>query len=273
MTTALERFYKVFNQAKPIIGMVHLQPLPGSPGYQGNLDFIVSHACQEAQILADGGFDGLIVENFGDLPFYPDSVPAETVAVMTRIATEIRRRTGLPMGINVLRNDGRAALAIAASVGAQFIRANVHVGLAASEQGLLFGKAHEILRYRTWLRSECLIFADIAVKHAYPLIEQSVEEMLRDAVLRGLADAVIVTGAETGTAVEMEFAQQAKRRAGELSVPLIIGSGIDPENIWQALEISDAVIVGTSIKRDKVTTNPIDSESAKSLLQAARMTI
>jgi len=267
---ALEKFRKIFSHSKSVIGMVHLPPLLGSPGYSGRFADVVDQACSEARILSDCGLAGIIVENYGDLPFFPGQVPPETVAAMTRVATEIRRAVSLPLGINVLRNDAHAALSIAEAVGAQFIRTNVHVGLAASEQGLLVGKAHEVLRFRTFFKSECLIFADIAVKHSYPLFQQSADDMLRDTVVRGLADAVIVTGAATGVAADLQFAKKVKGICEKIGIPLLIGSGIAPENINSALEIADAVIVGTYLKKEGVTTNPIDKNRVERLLQAIR---
>ncbi len=268
--TALEQFQKIFSRPKPVIGMVHLPPLLGSPRYAGRFAGIVDQACSEAQLLSDNGVAGIIVENYGDLPFFPSQVPHETVAAMTRVATELRRNIDLPLGINVLRNDALAALSIAEAVGAQFIRTNVHVGFVASEQGLLMGKAHEVLRFRTFLKSECLIFADIAVKHSYPLFEQNVDEMLRDTVVRGLADAVIVTGAATGVAADLQFAKEVKGVCEKLGIPLMIGSGITPENINSAFAIADAVIVGTYFKKDGVTTNTIDRDRVEKLMQTIR---
>ncbi len=259
-------FADIFKSQKPIVGMVHLLPLIGSPNYGGSVKDIINHAVQDAKILQKAGFDGLIVENYGDLPFYPNDVPPETIACMTQVLSHIAEVTEMPMGVNVLRNDAKAALAIAASVGAQFIRTNVHVGMTTSEQGFLFGKAHDVLRYRAALKSECLIFADIAVKHSYPLVQQSVIDQVKDVVERGLADAVIVTGQRTGEGVDMKFLQDVK---GWTDCPLFVGSGVNAENISAILALADGVIVGTSLKCESKISNPIDAHRAEELLKAA----
>jgi len=261
-------YLKIFASPKPIIGMVHLLPLIGSPQYAGSVKEIIDRAVQDAKILQATGFDGLIVENYGDVPFYPDNVPPETIACMTHVLSHVVEVAKLPVGVNVLRNDARAALAIAASVKAQFIRTNVHVGMTTSEQGFLFGRAHEVLRYRTALKSECLIFADVAVKHSYPLVQQSVDDQVKDVVERGLADAIIVTGQRTGEGVDMKFLQDV---AGRTDRPVLAGSGVSVENVAAVLAIADGVIVGTSLKSESNITNPVDACRAEELLKAAHV--
>lgn len=259
-------FLNIFASRKPVIGMVHLLPLIGSPNYAGSVKEIIDRAVRDAKTLERAGFDGLIVENYGDVPFYPGNVPAETIACMTRVASEVVAATSLPVGVNVLRNDAGAALAIAASVGARFIRTNVHVGVTTSEQGFLLGKAHQVLRYRSTLQSKCLIFADISVKHSYPLVEQSVDDLVKDVSERGLADAVIVTGQRTGEGINMDFLEKV---VGKTDRPVFVGSGISSENITAILEIADGVIVGTSLKRESKTSNPVDAHRAEKVLKAA----
>ena len=170
--------------------MVHLGALPGAPLFE-SLDAVIEEAIADAAALASGGCDGMVFENFGDRPFHKRAGP-ETVAAMTRVISEVKPE--LPFGVNVLRNDARAALAIAAATGAAFIRINVHTGVMATDQGLIEGDAAETLRFRTAIAPEVLIFADYLVKHASPVGEHSP----RDLRERGLADAIIVSGTETG---------------------------------------------------------------------------
>src|SRR5262249_4211077 len=151
-----------------IVGMVHLLPLPGAPRYGGDLEAVLRRAREDAEALVAGGVDGVMVENFGDAPFYPERVPPETVAAMTRAARAVVEVVSVPVGVNVLRNDAAAALAIAGVVGASFIRVNVHTGAMWSDQGLLQGRAHETLRQRRALGARVLILADVLVKHAVP---------------------------------------------------------------------------------------------------------
>ena len=160
------------NVAAPVIGMLHLPPLPGSARYDGDVGAAAACALRDADVLAAGGVHGLMLENYGDVPFFPGRVPAHVVAHMTAVACEVRRRfPGLPLGINVLRHDGRSALAVAHAAGAQFVRVNVLCGARVTDQGLLEGIAHDLLRDRSTLgaRESVRIFADVDVKHSAPL--------------------------------------------------------------------------------------------------------
>src|SRR5438552_14116094 len=142
--------------------MMHLRALPGAPLFGGSLDQVIETAMADDNALAAGGCDGIVFENFGDRPFHKHVNP-ETIAAMTRVIAEVRPR--LPFGVNVLRNDARAAIAIAAATGAQFIRINVHVGAMATDQGIIEGEAADTLRLRALIAAEVLIFADYLVKH------------------------------------------------------------------------------------------------------------
>src|SRR5215475_4877866 len=144
---------------KPIIGMIHLEALPGSPAYEGNIQSVTKNALRDLERLVDGGIDAIMIENFFDAPFYKDQVPAETVAAMTMIITLIRQHTQLPLGVNVLRNDGISALAIATACDCQFIRVNVLTWAMLTDQGIIGGKSAQIVRYRRQLLSDALIFA------------------------------------------------------------------------------------------------------------------
>ncbi len=153
----------------PIIAMLHVPALPGSPRNELDFDAIVDWVLRDADTLASSGVDALIVENFGDVPFYPRHVPRHTVAFMTAIGREVARGFRLPIGINVLRNDAESAIAVASAVPAEFIRVNVHTGARLTDQGLIEGMAHEALRHRKLLGSNVKIFADVNVKHSTPL--------------------------------------------------------------------------------------------------------
>src|SRR5262245_49317917 len=202
---------EIFAASKPVIGMLHIPALPGSPQNTLDLDAIAEQVLSDAEALDVGGIDGLIIENFGDVPFYPDRVPPHTVAFMTRLALEVRRRFDLPLGVNVLRNDGRAAIAVAAAAGARFIRVNVYSGARLTDQGVIQGAAHEILRYRKLLGCDVKVFADVDVKHSAPLAVRKLEEDVADIVSRGCADAVIVTGSATGSPTSVEDLRVARQ--------------------------------------------------------------
>lgn len=224
---------------RAVFGMIHLLPLPGAPLYR-SLDEVIAAAVRDARALEAGGCHGFVIENYGDRPFTRGRVEAETVAAMTRVIAEVTREVRLPFGVNVLRNDPLSALAIAAATGAAFIRVNVHTGAMVTDQGVIEGDAYTTLRKRAALAPDVLVFADYLVKHATPMGELSAAD-LRE---RGLADALIVTGAATGAAAHP--ARLASVRA-LVDAPLIIGSGVTAENAHSYPE-ADAVIVGTSLK-------------------------
>jgi membrane complex biogenesis BtpA family protein len=258
--------------AKPVIGMVHLPPLPGSPRFvaSSTIASIGSAVLRDADALASGGVNGLMIENFGDVPFYPGRVPAHTVAVMTIIAAQVRERfPELPLGINVLRNDGLSALAVAAAVGAQFIRVNVLCGARLADQGILEGIAHDLLRDRALLHLQAVkILADVDVKHSAPLAPISLESQVEDTLHRALADALIVSGTGTGKATDPAHVQRVKRVAG--AAPVLVGSGADERTIAQHLPYADGFIIGTAFKRDGKSDNPVDADRVAQIMNLVR---
>lgn len=257
----------VFTHAKPIVGVVHLPPLLGSPGQALPLKEVRARALADASALIDNGIDGVIVENYGDAPFFPDCVEGHTVAVMAIIVNEHRERfPKIPIGVNVLRNDAKSATAIAAAANADFIRINVHTGVMLTDQGILQGKAYETVRYRSVLQSDVKIFADVAVKHAVPIGQINLASVAQDTYFRGLADALIVTGAGTGGRTDLKQLKTVKDAVPQGKV--FAGSGVAADNLAETLQCADGVIVGTSIKRDGVTTNEVDPVRVRALIKA-----
>jgi len=249
-----------------IVAMLHLPALPGAPDNQMGLAAIRDWTLRDAEALATGGVDALILENYGDTPFYPRRVPPETVAAMAVLAREVRARFDLPLGINVLRNDGRAALSVATAAGGEFIRVNVYTGARLTDQGILSGQPHRILRARKLLGSGVRVFADVAVKHSAPLASRSLRDEVEDTVDRGRADAVIVTGAATGKPASLEDLAAV---AAAARVPVYAGSGVTAANVAEVLRHAAGVIVGTALKRDGVTTNPVDPARVREFMAAA----
>jgi len=252
----------------PVVGVLHVPALPGAPANRLNFEEIRSFVARDAEAYADGGADALILENFGDVPFFPGRVPAGTVAFLTALACDIRAHFPLPLGINVLRNDGESALSIAAASGAAFIRVNVYTGARVADQGILQGHAHEIQRLKRALASNAMIFADVAVKHSAPLGERPLEDEVEDTIQRALADAVIVTGAATGKPVDLDALRTA--RAAARGTPVFAGSGVTAETVAEILTACDGVIAASALKRDGHIANPVDVERVRRFVANAR---
>jgi uncharacterized protein len=257
---------QIFNTAQPIIGVVHLLPLPTSARWGGSLNAIIDRAEQEAVALISGGVDGIIVENFFDAPFPKSRVDPAVVSAMTAIVTRLRELVSVPIGINVLRNDSLSAMAIASCTGAAFIRVNVLSGVMATDQGLIEGCAHELLRYRRELGSEVKIMADVLVKHAQPLSASDLNYAVRETIERGLADAVILSGLATGDPPSLEDLKLAKAAAG--NIPTLIGSGANFKNISTLMQFADGAIVSSSLKRQGKIENSIDPIRVSQFVEA-----
>jgi hypothetical protein len=251
-----------------VIGMIHLRALPGSPRWAGRMDAVIQAALDDARALAEGGADALLVENHGDMPFAPVRVDAAAVAAMAVAVHAVRAAVPLPIGVNVLKSDALSALAVAAATGAVFIRVNVHVGAVVADQGLLQSTSYESLRYRRLLGLDIKILADVQGKHAVPLAPVPIEMETRDAVARGLADGLVVTGVATGAPTAM--ADLKKVRGAAPGMPLLVGSGATADNAAELLSVADGLIVGTSVKRDGVLANPVDAARVRRLVDAAR---
>ena len=259
-----------FPSPRPVIGMVHLPPLPGTPGWSASMGSIEGRALSDAHALEDGGLDGLLVENFGDAPFYPGPVMPETVAAMGRIVSAVVETVSIPVGVNVLRNDARAALAVAVATGARFIRVNVHAGVMFTDQGMLEGRAHETLRLRAHLQSPVAspiaILADVHVKHATPPPRQPIEAAARDLWERAGADGLVVSGSGTGCPTDPERIQAVREAVPD--APLWIGSGVTPDSLPELLPLCDGMIVGSALQGGGKAGAGIDPERVSEFMEA-----
>lgn len=253
-----------------IVGVIHLPPLPGSargPSAR-EMDAILESVRRDAATWKSGGANALIVENFGDVPFHKGAVGPETVAAMTLAVSLASAESGLPVGVNVLRNDVEAAVAIAAHAGGRFVRANVYAGAAVTDQGLIEGRADAVQALIRRLDAPISVWADIDVKHAAPLSSRPIGDLAEDAVMRGLAGAVIVSG--TGTGQPTNAADLQAVRAALPGTPLYVGSGATAMTLPSLLEIADGAIVGTAAKVDDIVANPVDPDRVRALVAAAR---
>ena len=254
-----------------LIGVIHLAPLPGSPRSDQALAAIAEATAADARILNEAGFDLALIENFGDAPFFRGPVPPVTVSAMTVCALAAARAApGLALGINVLRNDAQAALAIAACVGASAIRVNVHSGARVTDQGVVEGEAAETLRLRRTLASGCEIWADVDVKHSAPLAPRAPEDEAHDLVTRGLADAILVTG--EGTGLPVDLGKLARVRGATKGTPLFVASGATSASLVPLADHSDGVIVGSALRADGIAGGPIDRGRATAFAAAFRAT-
>jgi membrane complex biogenesis BtpA family protein len=263
----VDRFKDIFRAEKPIIGVLHLPPLPGSPGFAGNPAAVKARAVREAGLLAEAGYDGLIVENYGDIPFLGNQVGPETVAAMALVTDAVRSSVDLPVGVNVLRNDYVSAFGIAAACGCEFIRLNVLVGAFVTPEGVIEGRPGEVLRVRRQVSPEVLLFADVSVKHARSIAGTTIDEEALDAVERGRADCLVVTGSRTGEPVSMEEVRVVKTRLAQagITVPVLAGSGVSDSNARDVLEACDGVIVGSYIRKEGKAGNEIELSRARRL--------
>ena len=253
--------------AKSLIGVIHLRPLPGSPRWDGDFGAVVAAARLDAAAYREGGADAVIVENFGDVPFGKGTVSSATIAAMSAASVAVcGELRGLPLGFNVLRNDAATGLALCAVHGGSFIRVNVHTGAMVTDQGIVEGAAHETLRQRAALCPQTRIFADVHVKHARPLADFSIEETARDTVERGLADALIVTGVSTGKSADPSDLSRVRRACPEATI--FLGSGVSVDTLEPYLKLADGFIVGTSLKRDGLVSNPVDASRVAALRKA-----
>jgi membrane complex biogenesis BtpA family protein len=225
----------------------------------------VKHAVADAKAYEQGGASAAFIENFGDVPFTKDAVGPETVAAMSAIGCAVREAIALPIGFNVLRNDARAALALCAACGGNFIRVNVHSGAMLTDQGLVEGDAFNTLRYRRNICPDAQIFADVHVKHAVPLGDWTLEDAAHDTLERGLADALIISGTGTGRAADPAHVQRVRATCPEARI--LLGSGVSAENAGEFLPFADGFIVASSLKKGGKLTNPVDPKRVAALMK------
>ncbi len=248
--------------------MVHLGALPGAPTWGGSMHAVIERAVQDAVLLVEAGLDGVMVENYGDVPFYPEQAPPETVAALAVCVREVQRAVPVPVGVNLLRNDAPGAVAVAVAGGARFIRVNVHTGVMVTDQGLLSGQAYRTLRLRAALGIPVAILADVWVKHAIPLPGSELAQAAEDTWARGLADGLIVTGVGTGRATDLARVATVKRAVPE--APVWVGSGVTTQTVRDVLAVADGAIIGTALAYDGMAGRGIDPVRAAALVRAAR---
>jgi uncharacterized protein len=254
-----------------LVGVIHLPALPGSPQSKLSVSAIAKSVAADTRALVRAGFDAVIVENYGDVPFFKARVPAVTVSAMTALALTVRETAPkLSVGINVLRNDGLSALAIAACVGADFIRVNVLAGARVTDQGIIEGDSASLLRERSALfrgKNTVGIWADVDVKHSAPLGPVNLVQEVEDVVHRGMASAVLVTGDGTGKQAPRAKLEAVRSAAG---VPVYVASGASEAALPELAGLVDGVIVGSALRKGSRAGLPIDAARAARFARAYR---
>lgn len=251
---------------RALIGMVHVGALPGSPAARDPVERLVEAAVAEATAYRDAGFSAALIENMHDRPYRNGEAGPEVTAVMAVIGREVKRATGLPLGVQVLAAANREALAVALAAGADFVRVEGFVFAHVADEGWIDACAGELLRYRRAMGAgHVRVFADIKKKHAAHAVtaDVSLAETARAAEFC-LADGVVVTGAATGVAAD---ATDVRDAAGACTLPVLVGSGLTPANLT-AYAAAQGFIVGSSLKQGGVWSNPIDPAALRAMARA-----
>jgi membrane complex biogenesis BtpA family protein len=257
---------QMFGGTRALIGMVHVQALPGTPGSGSSVDAMAAAAVMEARLYHDAGFHGIGIENMHDRPYLKGSVGPEIVAAMTAIGREVRRSVPLPLGVQVLAGANREAMAVALATGARFVRVEGFVFAHVADEGLIESSAGDLLRYRRQIGGEGVaVFADVKKKHSAHAITADVDiaETARAAEFF-LADGLIVTGVASGQPADPE---ELRAVSDAVAIPVLVGSGITASNLPE-YAAADAFIVGSSVKQGGHWSNPIDPEALRALVRA-----
>lgn len=269
-SVAEEKTRKILGRHRALVGMIHVPALPGTPGSKVNLDEIMTSVARDAVTLVESGFDALIIENMHDLPYLKRNVGPEIIASMTMVAACLRQMVDQPIGIQILAGANHAALATALASGCQFIRAEGFAFSSVADEGLLeTADAGPLLRYRRNIGAEDIaVFADACKKHSAHAITADItfQEHVETLEFMG-ADGAIVTGTATGKPVRSD---DLKTATESCELPVLVGSGVDHESIAGLLNVADAVIVGSSTKKNGDWRRPVDTDAARRIVEAAR---
>jgi len=260
---------EIFKVEKPVIAMVHLRPLPGSPHYDpsNSVEDLVEAALKDARALESGGVDGILISNESDIP-YLFKVGPETIASMTYIASRVMEEVSIPVGIDVLWGDARAALAIAKVIGSKFIR-TLMSGVYASDLGLINTDGAEVMRYRKFIGADDIrIFIYINPEFASSLSPRPLSIIAKTLRWLKMADAYCVSGPMPGMPPDIEELKKMRKEVPD--VPLIANTGMNKDNVAEYLKYVDGVIVGTSLKVGNVTLNPVDENKVKEFMKVVK---
>ena len=264
-----ERFSEILTDPKPIIAMIHVQALPGTPAHHLALTEIVEQAVSEAKVLDKASVQAIMLENMHDRPYLNRAVGPEIIAGMTRVASEVRRHTDLPLGIQILAGANQAAMAVAQAAELQFIRAEGFVFGHVADEGLIQSDAGALLRYRKLIGADdILIFTDIKKKHSSHALTGDISLVdTAEAADFFLSDGNIITGEHTGKPVSSE---ELKLVQAQSMLPVLVGSGVTPEGLPEIWKAADAFIVGSYLKQDGHWDQALDQQRIDELLQTRK---
>lgn len=254
-------------EAHTIWGMIHVPALPGSANNTQSINEIIDFCLTDAQIFFENGVDHLFIENFGDAPFPKNTVDPQVIAALTTIINHIKVRfPSMVLGVNVLRNDALAALAIASITQSPAIRVNILTHARLTDQGVIEGCSYELAKFRRQLQSEVEVWADVDVKHSFPLADVPVSDAIHDMIERGGAHKIIFSGSRTGSEVDLSILKNIVE--GNILTPekIVIGSGISEQNITNFMVYARNFIVGSSLKVDNNISNHIDPDKVSKLV-------
>lgn len=261
------KYLDLFSHKKPIIGMVHLLPLPGTPKFDGNLDAIYKRAEWEAGVLEKKGVDGIIIENYGDEPFDTGEPTPDQLALMAAITYQITQEVNIPVGVNVHFNAWRAEMALAYACKADFVRVEVFVDIVVTGQGIIEPCSAKVTRYKKNLEAKGVyLWADVHPKFSRNLIPMSIVESAVMAEAAG-ADLLIVSGHVTGQATPLQDVIDVKKA---VDLPVVVGSGTNIKNVNDVLAVADGAIVGSVLKEKGDVYNRVSPEAVEAFLKTAR---
>ncbi|NFG24008.1 BtpA/SgcQ family protein [Clostridium botulinum] len=251
--------------SETVIGMVHCLALPGTPNFDGDFKKILDRAVEDAITLEKAGVDAIIVENMGDTPFSA-KLEISQIAALSAATMMVKEAVNIPVGVDAAFNDCNASLSIAAITGATFVRIPVFVDTVLFTDGIINPVARECMIYRKQLGAEHIkILADVQVKHSHMLLPNiTIEQSAKEAADNG-ADAIIVTGSAIGEETPIQMIERVKK---VVNIPVIAGSGVNSNNIKEQMKIADGAIIGSSLKKDGIITNPISYELVNQLVEA-----
>jgi uncharacterized protein len=258
---------ELFRQPKPVVGMIHVGALPGTPAATMSVSELADAAAREARLYRDGGVDGVGIENMHDVPYLRGSVGPEVVAAMTVVAQAVKDASGLPVGIQILAGANVEALTVAHAAALDFVRAEGYVFAHVADEGLIESSAAKLLRYRRLIGAERVrVWADVKKKHASHALTSDIglgETAAAVEFMRG--DAVIVTGGVTGEAPRLADVEEAKRHC---RLPVVLGSGVGAENVADFFAAADGFIVGSYFKVNGHWANGVDPRRVERLMEA-----